>query len=114
LKSFLVQPFHQRVHITTEVGEFVSKYNKCCGDTDKMTIKEMDNCRGMAAHLDEGKPLFMIFVPQDVPHGTLYHECLHMAHYIMHYSSAPISMDSTETQAYMMENIADNIRKKLK
>ena len=114
MKSFLVQPFHQRVHITTTVEECVAKYNKHCGELEKMTLKEMAKCRGMAVHLDETKPLFMIYVPQDVPHGTLYHECLHMAHFIMHYSSAPISMDSTETQAYMMENIAENVRKKLK
>lgn len=114
MKSFLVQPFHQRVYITTVIGECLAKYNRNCGELEKLTLKEMVGCRGMAMHLDEVKPLFMIYVTKDVSHGTLYHECLHMAHFIMHYSSAPISLDSTEIQAYMMENIAENIRKKLK
>ena len=114
MKSFLVQPFHQRVHLATEVEECVTKYNKHCGQLEKMTVKELQKCRGMAIHLDESKPLFMIYVPHDVSHGTLFHECLHMTHFIMQFSSAPITLESTEIQAYMMENIAENIRKKLK
>lgn len=114
MKSFLVQPFHQRVHLTTEVGEFIAKYNRYCVESEKMTEKELESCVGMAIHLDEGKPLFMLYIPLTVSCGTLFHEALHMAHFIMHYASAPVSMESTETQAYLMENIASSIRKKLK
>tara|TARA_B110000908_G_scaffold154880_1_gene192594 strand:+ start:333 stop:677 length:345 start_codon:yes stop_codon:yes gene_type:complete len=113
LKSFLVQPFHQRVHVTTASGEFIAKYNRHCTESEKIQIKELDQCRGMAVHLDEGKPLFMLYLPGDVSCGTLFHECLHMAHFIMDYASAPVSLESTETQAYLMENIAATVRKKI-
>lgn len=114
MKSFLVQPFHQRVYLTSDVTEFVSKYNKHCVESEKVTPRELASCLGMAVHLDEDKPLFMLYLPELVSCGTLFHEALHMAHFIMHYSSAPVSIESTETQAYLMENIVSSIRKKRK
>lgn len=114
MKSFLVQPFHQRVHVATRPAEFIAKYNRHCTESEKMHLKELHQCRGMAAHLDEGKPLFILYLPENVSCGTLFHECLHMTHFIMDYASAPISMESTETQAYLMESIAATVRKKLK
>lgn len=81
-----------------------------------MGLSDMDNIRGMAAHLEEeGKPvLFMLYLTVGCDASTLYHEALHMAHYVMAFSGAPISLDSSEMQAYLMEHIAESAQKKMK
>jgi hypothetical protein len=115
MKSFLIQPFHQRIHLTTIPGEFRRKYNAHAPENGLMELSEFEECRGMAAHLvKKGKPaLFMLYLSHDYDEGTLYHESLHLAHFVMDYASAPISMESTETQAYLMEHIAATARNKL-
>ena len=116
MKSFLVQPFHQRVYVTAGSQEFQRKYNSYAPETERMELKELEDCRGMAVHLTKkNKPaLFMLYLAYDYDDSTLFHECLHLAHFVMEYASAPISLESTETQAYLMEHIAATTRKKLK
>ena len=116
MKSFLVQPFHQRVYVTTDPHKFKNKYNSYAIETDRMELKELADCRGMAVHLTKkNKPaLFMLYLADEYEDSTLFHECLHLAHFVMEYASAPISVESTETQAYLMEYIAATTRKKLK
>lgn len=116
MKSFLVQPFHQRVYVSQDPAAFSSKVNKYAPADEQMEAKELDDCRGMAVHLcKDGKvALFMLYLRNDYDDTTLFHECLHLAHYMMDYCSAPISMESTELQAYLMEHIAATTRKKLK
>lgn len=116
MKSFLIQPFHQRVHVTADPQEFQRKYNTYASETERMELKELEDCRGMATHLlkKDKAALFMLYLEPNHDDSTLFHECLHMAHFVMDYVCAPISMESTETQAYLMESIVANVRKKLK
>ena len=115
MKSFLVQPFCQRIYVTDDPQAFVRKYNRHAPDDARMTVSELNTCVGMAAHLDSptNSPVFIIYLRADSDDATLYHEALHMTHYVMDYSGAPLSIESTETQAYLMTYIADITRKKL-
>jgi hypothetical protein len=115
LKSFKVQPFGQRVYVSREPSRVVSRYNNHAAAEDKCTLEELAGCRGMAIHLEpkgKSKVLFLLYLRGWDP-TTLFHESLHMAHFLMEYCSAPINMESTEMQAYLMEHIADNAAKKL-
>ena len=114
MKSFMVQPFAQRVSCTKDKKQFASRYNRNVGDGEKLTIAELDTCSGMAVYLDkrDKPPLFMIFLSTDCTF-TLFHESLHMTHFIMSYCDAPINIESTETQAYLLEYIAKQGRLKL-
>lgn len=114
MKSFMVQPFSQRVYVTKDKKQFSSRYNRNIGNGEKMTITELESCAGMAVHLErkEKAALFMMYMRDDCPY-TLFHESLHMAHFIMHYCDAPINLESTETQAYLLEHIAKMTHKKL-
>jgi hypothetical protein len=115
MKSFLSQPFCQRIYLTLDPLAFTRRYNRYAADDEKMLITELEDCVGMAAHLEaKGKsPLFMMYLQSDCDDATLYHESLHLAHYLMDFSGAPISMDSTETQAYLMTHIAAMAKEKL-
>ena len=87
MKSFLVQPFHQRIHISQNAKAFRSKFNKYAPIDEHMDDKELEDCRGMAVHLtkDGKQALFMLFLRHDYDDSTLSHEELHLAHFIMNY-----------------------------
>ena len=129
MKSFLIEPWGQRVYVSSDPKRTMSRYNKhpSCAGEDQTSLEELLENRGMAMHFEgkgQNKPLFLFWLAPDqqLPQltakeweaiSTVFHEALHMAHYLMDYCGAPINMDSTETQAYLMEHIAEMVRKKL-
>lgn len=98
--------------MTSDAKEYVSWFNKFTPDREKIDAKEMDKCGGMAAYLDdrETHPFFAIYMAPGWETTTLFHEALHMAHFIMEHCSAPINLESTETQAYLMEHIVEKVQ----
>ncbi len=122
MKSFIVQPWNQRVYVSSDPARVIARYNRHSDAEEKMTLDELENCRGMAIHLQpkgKCKTLFLLFLSPswDPTHfadlQTLHHEALHMGHFLMEYCGQPINMDSTETQAYLMEHIAERARRKM-
>ena len=116
MKSFVVQPFAQKIGVTSDPKEFLAWWNKYNENADKMDFKQLARCQGMAAALDERPklPQYVIYLPVDYTITTVFHEALHMAHFIMERCMAPINAESTETQAYLMEHIAEKAVEKLK
>lgn len=116
MRSFTVQPFDKKVYLTSDPAEFTRRYN-LYASTEPMTESELKGCRGMAAHVvrDDKAPhaLFLLYLPQDYDVSTVFHEALHMAHFLMDYTGMPIDMESTELQAYTMEYIAGQVFKRL-
>ena len=122
MKSFKVEPWGQRVYVSSDSKKVMARYNNHAACVEKETAEDFLDCRGCAYYLPakgRNKVLFMYYVsPSWSPLvwddlSTLFHEALHMAHYLMEYCGAPINLDSTETQAYLMEHIALMARKKL-
>ena len=112
MKSFVVPPWGQRVHVTDNLARFVSRYNRHA--TDNFTQSDYGGAVGLAVKVDTAKgPLFMLYLSRGCCAGTLHHEALHMAHFIMEYAGAGISIETTETQAYTMEYIAQQAGTKL-
>ena len=103
----MVQPFGQRVYVTADAKAFVRAYNRI--SEVAMELDEADRCDGMAVRGEK----FLIYVRPGADHSTYYHEALHMAHFIMEHCAQDINLESTETQAYLMEHIAESVRKKL-
>lgn len=116
MKSFTAQPFGFRVHVTSCPKEFTTRHNLYAPPYAHMKPEEAARCAGMADHqVREKSPhaLFLMYLPEGFSMSTLFHESLHMAHYIMEYAGSPIDLESTETQAYLMEYIAESALKKL-
>ena len=114
MKSFMMQPFDKRVYITQCPVEFANRYSLY--DTEVMLPEELNACQGMAGHVVRNKApnaLFIIYLAQGTPPSVLWHESLHMTHFLMDYCGMPIDMESTELQAYTMECIAMMAAKRL-
>lgn len=116
MKSFIVQPFAQKIGVTSDPKAFIEWWNKYNANVDKMDLKELGRCQGMAAALDDRPklPQYVIYMPVDFTVTAVFHEALHMAHFVMERCMAPINAESTETQAYLMEHIAEKVMEKLK
>jgi hypothetical protein len=116
MKSFLIQPFGARIGITSKPSEFAAWWNKYAVAKDKMDLKFLDKCRGMAATIDDRPvaPLFVLYMPVGYELTTAFHEALHMAHFLMDYFDSPINLESTDLQAYLMEHIVEKILEKVK
>ena len=122
MKSFKVQPFSQRIYVSQNASQTVTRYNNHAGCDEKTSEEELHGCRGIAFHLaPTGKSLalFLLYLPADWNHSnfadisTLFHEALHLTHFVMDYCSLPLALESTEAQAYLMEHIADMVQRKL-
>lgn len=116
MKSFRVPPFNVRVYVTSEPEEFVKRHNLYASSDDAMDEGELTGCLGMAAHQVRAKAphaLFLLYLPPDCTAGTLFHEALHLTHFLMEYHGMPIDMESTELQAYTMEYVAAQAARKL-
>jgi hypothetical protein len=115
MKSFLVAPFGQRIGVASSPEQLVSWYNRGLSGK-KLTLKELASCDGMSCHLPKRKttPYFAIWIDTDAPTSTLFHESLHAAHNVMDYCGVPINLGSSETQAYLMEHIAEKVLEKSK
>lgn len=115
MKSFTVQPFGVQVGLTSDPAEFVRWYNKYEPPANRMDIEEMTGVRGMAAHSEDRPkdPKFVLFVAPDHDTATLYHEALHIVHYVMEFHGMPINLESSDTQAHLMEYIVAMAEKKL-
>lgn len=122
MKSFKVQPFAQRIYVSQDSHQTVTRYNNHAGCDEKTSLGELSGCRGMAFHLmPKGKSpaLFLLYLPDDwsrntfVDISTLFHEALHLTHFVMDYCALPLGLESTEAQAYLMEHIADMVQRKL-
>lgn len=116
MKSFIVLPFRVRMGVTSSAKEFVNWWNKYCAAKDKLDQSYIERCAGMAGVLDDRpqSPLFVMYLAPEYSESILFHESLHMAHFIMDYSESPINLDSTEVQAHLMEHIAAKVTEKLK
>lgn len=122
MKSFKVQPFDQRVGVTTDWKEFLKHdqdyaltlHEKKIVDEEHVPVEEKDlvHCLGMTGYwqyLPRGEIKFLIFVKNPKDTSCIFHEALHAAHYVMEHCGQPIDLDSTETQAYLMEFIAAEV-----
>lgn len=116
MKSFTVQPFGQRIHVTADAAEFVRRHNRHAPEAERTTLQEIAGCAGMASHFEVhgDDAVFLLYMREDYDADTLYHESLHLAHFVMHFCNVPISVESTETQAYLMGDIATRAAEKIK
>lgn len=116
MKSFLVQPFGQRVYVTADGGEFLARYNREKRKHKKaMKPTELDGTNGMAVSIktQHGIRYFALYIKDPKTLSTIFHESLHMTHFLMKHAGMPICPSSTELQAYTMEAIAEQTWKKL-
>jgi len=126
VKTFVVQPFDQKVGVTTNWEEFLKhdqdyalvlhKKKLIDDEHDPVEEKDLVHCLGMTGYWkyqprDEIK--FLIYIKNKKDTSLIFHESLHAAHYVMEHCAQPIDMDSTEVQAYLMEFIASNVMRLL-
>jgi len=122
MKTFIAQPFEQKVGVTTKWQEFLKHdqdyalvlHKKKLIDDDHQPVEEKDlvHCLGMTGYWkyrprEEIK--FLIYIKNKRDISLIFHESLHAAHYIMEHCGQPIDFESTEIQAYLMESIAGNV-----
>lgn len=85
----------------------VAKQLGVCKDDHFLISK--DRVGGMASVLyGSGAPFFTMFLPnEDV--SIVVHECVHMAHMLMDEHAIPVSMENTETMAYLTGYLFDQV-----
>ena len=108
MKHIVIEPFGTVVHVCLSKKDLKKNFGK---DLDHWVDAE-----GYAAELtsDSGNKLLLIYLPNGYNEEVLWHECLHMTHFIMKYHGIDVdeSVSSSETQCYLQAHIVDQVKRK--
>lgn len=69
---------------------------------------------GWCTHEETGQAMFWLVFPEEPDVATLAHECCHIVDYLFDYTGIPISVDNTETRAYMVGWLCEKVLERMK
>lgn len=93
-------------------------------DAERVQVLQSEGCDAepyddaalASAHLDntpDGYPRLSFVIKPEAGLGTVAHECSHIADFVCHALSLPISLEATEVRAYLVGYLFDCLQKML-
>lgn len=71
------------------------------------------NAEAVMAEDPDGKPWFLMYIPEDVKPDCLAHECLHIAWYVLDWHGIKVKYNNHEMLTYLMAHIMKQFYKQV-
>ena len=111
LKPLIIEPYQHTMYL-------------CLGESELKALETkfgfnsgigLGNSLGAVVHMgdESGNSFNVMYLGMDLDDSTVYHECLHLTHFMLDRVGVPINMENTELLCYTQEHVVRLVMKEI-